>query len=89
MELTVFRGAVIHVKFEHGVKPYFDILMPRLMKQWRKKRFNLRNDTSMLLPMFIESCPIPLPSWGAGWIGRTSASCSPCVRPFSSCSWRG
>jgi hypothetical protein len=34
VELAVSEGAVIHVKSEHGVDPYFDLHMPRLMKEW-------------------------------------------------------
>jgi hypothetical protein len=39
MELTVSEGTVIHVKFEHGANPYFDIPMPRSMKRWQKSGF--------------------------------------------------
>jgi hypothetical protein len=66
VELTVFRGAVIHVKSRHGVDPYFDIPMPRSIKGWQKKWFYLRNDASAPLPTFTGSRPIPLPSWGGG-----------------------
>jgi hypothetical protein len=33
MGLTVFGGAVIHVKSRHGVDPYFDTPMPRSMNE--------------------------------------------------------
>jgi hypothetical protein len=33
-ELTISRGAVIHVKAGHGVDPYLEFLMPRSMKGW-------------------------------------------------------
>jgi hypothetical protein len=55
---------VIHVKFGHGVDPYFDIPMPKSMKGWQKKWFYLRNDASSPLPMFTGSRPVPLLSWG-------------------------
>jgi hypothetical protein len=61
-ELIVSRGTVIHVKFEHGVDPYFNILMPRSINWWRKKWIYLRNDTSALLHTFTSSHLIPLPS---------------------------
>jgi hypothetical protein len=32
-------GVVIHVRFGHGVDPYFDIIMPRSMKGWWKSGF--------------------------------------------------
>jgi hypothetical protein len=57
---------IIHVKSRHRVDPYLDIPMPRSMKGWRKKWFYLRNDTSILLPMFTGCRPVPLPSWGDG-----------------------
>jgi hypothetical protein len=31
-ELTISEGTVIHVKSGHGVEPYLEIPMPRLMK---------------------------------------------------------
>jgi hypothetical protein len=31
LELTILGGVVIHVKFEQGVDPYFDIPMPKSM----------------------------------------------------------
>jgi hypothetical protein len=62
VELIVFGGAVIHVKSRHGVDPYFDIPMSRLMKGWWKKWFYSRNDASTSLPEFTDSRPIPLPS---------------------------
>jgi hypothetical protein len=31
-ELTISGGAVIHVKVGHGIDPYLEIPMPRLMK---------------------------------------------------------
>jgi hypothetical protein len=33
-ELMVSEGVVIHVKSGHGVDPYFNIPMLRLMKGW-------------------------------------------------------
>jgi hypothetical protein len=66
MELMVSRGTVIHLKSRHGVDPYLNITMLRLMKGWRKKWFYLRNDTSASLPMFTGSRPVPLPSCGGG-----------------------
>jgi hypothetical protein len=91
VDMIVSGGAVIHVKSQHGVDPYFDIPMPRSMKGWQKKWYYLKIDTSALLLVFIGSRHIPLPSWGRGmvWLGRTSASCSPCTRPFNSCYRRG
>jgi hypothetical protein len=68
-ELTVSRGAVIHVKPGHGIDRYLDIPMPTSMNGWRKKWFYLRNDNSMPLPTFTGSHPIPLPSWG-GQVGQ-------------------
>jgi hypothetical protein len=88
-ELTVSRVTFIHVKSRHGVDPYLKIPMPRLMKRWRNKWFYLRNDASAPLPVFTSSRSFPLPSWGMEWLGRTSASCTPRVRPFSSCDRRG
>jgi hypothetical protein len=64
--LTGFRGVVIHVKFGHGVDPYFNIPMPRSMKGWRKKWFYLRNDAFMPLPTFTCCRLVPLPSWDDG-----------------------
>jgi hypothetical protein len=66
VELIVSRGTIIHVKFEHGVDPYFNLLMPRLMKGWRKKWFYLRNDASAPLLVFTGSRPVPLPFLGDG-----------------------
>jgi hypothetical protein len=64
--LTISGGAVIHVKFGHGVDHYFYIPMPRSMKGWWKKWFYLRNDASASLPKFTGCRPIPLLSWGDG-----------------------
>jgi hypothetical protein len=64
VELTVFGGAIIHVKYRNGVGPYFNLPMPRSMKGWQKKWFYLRNNASAPLPVFMGSCPIPLLSWG-------------------------
>jgi hypothetical protein len=61
VELTISRGAVIHVKFRHGVDPYFDTPIPKLMKGWWKKWFYLRNDPSVPLLTFTGNCPVPLP----------------------------
>jgi hypothetical protein len=56
------RGVIVHVKFEHSIDPYFDIPMPKLMKGWWKKWFYLRNDDFVLLPVFTDNRPIPLPT---------------------------
>jgi hypothetical protein len=40
--------------------------MPRSMKEWQKKWFYLKNNTSTLLPVFIGGRPVPLSSWGGG-----------------------
>jgi hypothetical protein len=53
---------VIHVKSRHGVDPYFDISIPRLMKWWQKKWFYLRNNAFASVPMFTGSRPISLSS---------------------------
>jgi hypothetical protein len=82
-------GAVIHVKVVHDVDPYLEIPMPIWMKGWWKKWFYLRNDASAPLPTFTSGRPIPLHSMGDEWLGRTSSSCNPCVRTFSSCARRG
>jgi hypothetical protein len=50
----------------HGINPYFDILMSKLMKAWRKKRFYLRNDVNTPLPVFTGNRPIPQPTWEYG-----------------------
>jgi hypothetical protein len=60
--LIVYGGIVIHVKFGHGVDPYFNIPMPRLMKRWWKKWFYLMNDAFTQLPAFTGNRPIPLSS---------------------------
>jgi hypothetical protein len=52
MELTISRGAVIHVRSGHGVDPYFNLPMPRLMKGWQKNCFYLRNNAFAPLPVF-------------------------------------
>jgi hypothetical protein len=65
-ELTNLRGVVIHVKFGHGVDPYFDITVPTSMKGWRKQWFYLRNDVDTPLPMFTGNRPIPHPNLGYG-----------------------
>jgi hypothetical protein len=66
MELTIYGGTIIHVKSEHGADPYVNIPMPISMKGWRKKRFYLRNDASVLLPVFTGNRPIPQPTWEYG-----------------------
>jgi hypothetical protein len=88
-ELTTSGGAVIHVKSGHGVDPYLEIPMPKLMKGWRKKWFYLENDDSTPLTVFTNSRRIPLPSWGEGQLGRTLARYNPCVSTFSSYGRRG
>jgi hypothetical protein len=70
VELTVFWGAIIHVKSRNGVGPYFNLPMPRSMKGWQKKWFYLRNNVSALLPTFTSNCPIPLPNWGYGVVRK-------------------
>jgi hypothetical protein len=70
VELTIYGGTIIHVKSEHGADPYVNIPMPISMKGWRKKRFYLRNDASVLLPVFTGNRPIPMPSWGYGVASR-------------------
>jgi hypothetical protein len=82
-------GAVIVVKIGHGVDPYLKIPMPRWMKRWQKKWFYLRNDVSTLLLVFTSSRPTPYLPKEMEWLGRTSASCIPCVRPFCSYGRRG
>jgi hypothetical protein len=67
-ELTVSRGTIVHVKYRHGVDPYFDIPMPTSTKGWRKKWFYLRNDASALLPAFTGCRPVPLSSLGGGGV---------------------
>jgi hypothetical protein len=42
--LIVSRDTIIHIKSGYGVNPYFNILMPRLIKGWQKKWFYLRNN---------------------------------------------
>jgi hypothetical protein len=89
IELTVSRGMVIHVKSGHGGDPYIDILMPRSMKGWRKKCFTSGTMPPCRSPHLLVATPFRcLPRW-MGWLGRTSASCSPCAMPFSSCHRRG
>jgi hypothetical protein len=88
VELIVSGGATIHVRSDHGVDPYFDLPMPRSMKRWRKKSFYLRNNASNPLSVLTGSHQIPLPPWGGGGLGRTSTTCSPGTRPFSSCGRR-
>jgi hypothetical protein len=66
VELTIFGGMVIHVKAGHRVDHYLEIPMPRSMKEWQKKWFYLKNNTSTLLPVFIGGRPVPLSSWGGG-----------------------
>jgi hypothetical protein len=65
-ELTISRGAVIHIKSGNGADPYLHIPMPRSTKGWQKKWFYLRNDTSAPLPVFTGNRPIPRPTWGHG-----------------------
>jgi hypothetical protein len=67
VELKLLRSVVIHTMSEHGVDPYFNIPMSRSMKGWWKKRFYLRNDADVPLPVFTGKRPIPLPTWGWGW----------------------
>jgi hypothetical protein len=55
----ISRGAVIHIMSGHGVDPYLEIPMPRLMKGWQKKWFYLRNDASALLSAFTGGRVIP------------------------------
>jgi hypothetical protein len=49
----------------------------------RKYGFFLRNDANALLPVFMGSCPIPQPTWGYGWSGRTFVGCNPYVGSFN------
>jgi hypothetical protein len=77
VELTVSEGAVIHVRSGHRVDPYLKIPVPRLMKGWWKKWFYLRNDASTLLPVFIDSHPVPLPSWGDDLVGKDLGKLQP------------
>jgi hypothetical protein len=76
-ELTVSGGTVIHVMPRHGVNPYFNILMPRSMKGWRKKWFYLRNDGFAMLLTFTGSRPVPLSSWRDGVARRDLGKLQP------------
>jgi hypothetical protein len=69
-ELTISRGAVIHVKLGHRMDPYHEIPMPWSMKGWRKRWFFLKNDDFAPLLAFFGGHPIPLTSWGEGVIGK-------------------
>jgi hypothetical protein len=77
MELTVLECSCIHVKFGHGVDPYFNILVPILMKGMQKKWFYMRNDASTPLLTLTDSPPIPLPSWGDGVARRDLSKLQP------------
>jgi hypothetical protein len=70
VKLMISGGAVIHVMLGHGVDPYLEIPMPRLMKGWQKRWFFLRNDDPAPLPAFSGGCPIPLTPWGEGAIRK-------------------
>jgi hypothetical protein len=56
-ELTISRGAVIHVKSGHRVDPYLEIPMPLSMEGWRKRWFFLKNDDSAPLPTYLVVTP--------------------------------
>jgi hypothetical protein len=58
-ELTISRGAVIHVKSGHRVDPYLEIPMPRSMKGWQKRWFFLKNNDSARSPCFLVVAPFP------------------------------
>jgi hypothetical protein len=81
----ISRGAVIHVKVGLIVDPYLEIAMPRLMKGWWKKWIYLRNDAFATLPVFLVVTMFPYFPGEMEWLGRTSASCFPGVRTFTSC----
>jgi hypothetical protein len=85
----IFGGEVLHVKAGHGVEPYLEIAMPKSIKGWQKKWFYLKNDASASLPTVTGGHPVLLPSWGEGWLGRTLASCKPCMRTFNNCDGMG
>jgi hypothetical protein len=63
-EAAVLGGTNIHVKFGHGVDPYFDLPMPESPKGWQKLWFFFRNYVAALLVMFMGNRPIPQPNWG-------------------------
>jgi hypothetical protein len=76
-EMLVSREVVVQVKSRHGVDPYFDILMPKLMEGWWKCGSTSGTTLS------------PNPTGGTGWLRRTSASCSPDVSLSNSYVKRG
>jgi hypothetical protein len=57
-EVTISGAVVIHARFRQGANPYFDIPMPKLMKEWQKEWFYVRNDADVLLPTLIGNHPV-------------------------------
>jgi hypothetical protein len=77
-------GVDIHVKYGHGVDPYFDIPMRESVNGWSKIWFFLRNDAAAPLSVFTGNRPIPQPNWWYRVAKKSSASYNPCVRSFNS-----
>jgi hypothetical protein len=88
-KLTIYSGAVIHVKSGHKAYPYLQIPMPSSISGWRKKWFYMKNDDFAPLPAFTGGQPIPLTSWGERAAGKDVRKYNPCVSIFSSCGRRG
>jgi hypothetical protein len=70
VEVATLGSVDIFDRSEHGVDPYFHLLMSGPLNGWRKVWFFLRNDTDVPLPMFTGSHPIPQPNWWYGVLQR-------------------
>jgi hypothetical protein len=56
---TVLGSINIFIRSGPGVDPNFHLLMFDPLVGWRKVWFFLRNDANALLPMFLDSRPVP------------------------------
>jgi hypothetical protein len=61
MEVAMLGSVDIFIRSIPGVDPYFRLLMSDPPFRWWKVWFFLRNNTTMLLPEFIGSRPLPQP----------------------------
>jgi hypothetical protein len=89
VEAAVLVSVDIHINFENGINPYFNLPRPEFVRGWWKMWFFLRNDAAVTLPMFLGTYPNPSPTGGMRWPRRTSTSCSPCTWSFNSYDKRG